>query len=72
MAQSTNDLVLDIERMSAIDLINALDRIFPEKCISPMDTIESAHRYAGRRELINELCYIRDFNPDIDDPETED
>lgn len=60
------DLAVDLERMSAIDLIAILDRLYPERCISPMDSLESAHRYAGRREMINELLFMRD-NPDAMD-----
>lgn len=60
------DLAVDLERMSAIDLIVILDRLYPERCISPMDSLESAHRYAGRREMINELLFMRD-NPDAMD-----
>lgn len=58
--------IIDLERMSALDLINILDLLYPERCISPMDTLESAHRYAGRREMINELIFMRD-NPDAMD-----
>jgi len=53
--------MIQIESMSAIDLIEILDSAYPERCLSPMDTIESGHRYAGRRELINELVYIKDY-----------
>jgi hypothetical protein len=59
---SDPDLTIELERMSAVDLINVLDRLYPERCISPMDTLESAHRYAGRRELIRELVFIRDHD----------
>lgn len=64
--QTTDDLQLNIERMSAVELITILDRLYPERCISPHDTLESAHRYAGRRELINELTFIRDYDQDAE------
>lgn len=51
---------VDIDVMSARELINHLDEMYPERCISPMDSLESAHRYAGRREVINELIFLRD------------
>lgn len=54
------DNILNIEVMSAVDLIKALDRIYPERCISPLDTLESAHRYAGRRSLVVELLGLLD------------
>lgn len=60
MTPKEHDLHVDLERMSALDLINVLDKLYPERCVSPMDTLESAHRYAGRREMINELIFIRD------------
>lgn len=40
---------------SAYDLIENLDRQFPARCIQPHETLEEAHRYAGKRELIDEL-----------------
>lgn len=57
-----DDLLTLIDRMSAFELIDALDKLFPERCISPLDSLESAHRYAGRRELINELLEIKEID----------
>jgi len=55
------DLTIDLDHMSARELVTILDQIYPEQCISPQDTLESAHRYAGRRELIRELVFMRDY-----------
>jgi hypothetical protein len=46
---------LDFATMSAYDLINALDAGYPHECIKLGQTTESAHRDAGRRELIDNL-----------------
>lgn len=42
------------------DLIALLDRAYPHKCIAPGETIESAQRYAAKRELIDELIELRE------------
>lgn len=41
-------------------LITELDEANPARCIDPNQTIESAQRYAGRRDLIDELKWRRD------------
>ena len=40
---------------AAADLIAELDRTTPAKCIQPGQTVEDAHRYAGKRELVESL-----------------
>ncbi|EEE43296.1 hypothetical protein [Roseibium alexandrii] len=40
-------------------LIEELDKMFPNKCIGKGETAEEAHRYAGRRELIDELKELK-------------
>ena len=40
------------------DLMKFLDRLYPHTCISPTETLEMAHRYAGKRELIDELLEL--------------
>lgn len=40
---------------SSYDLIDALDRVFRPRCVSPGETMESAHRYAGMRSMIDDL-----------------
>ena len=40
---------------SADDLIDWLDKAYPPRCIGIDQSIESAHRYAGQRELIEKL-----------------
>ena len=39
----------------AADLIDMLDEAYPPRCIAPGQTVESAHRYAGARSLIDSL-----------------
>lgn len=41
--------------MTAYELIELLDKAHPHRCISALDTLETAHREAGRRVLIDEL-----------------
>jgi hypothetical protein len=40
-------------------LIDLLDKLFPHRCILPGQTMESAHRYAGLRQLIDELVELK-------------
>lgn len=47
-------MALTIHEQS-VDLIKELDRSFPPRCIRSNESVEDAHRYAGRRELIDEL-----------------
>lgn len=39
----------------AADLIRELDRTIPERCIGAHESLEDAHRYAGKRELVLSL-----------------
>jgi hypothetical protein len=41
--------------MSAYDLIAHLNLVYPHQCITSLQTLEDAHRYAGKRELIDTL-----------------
>jgi len=41
------------------DLIDLLDKIYPHRCILPNESLESAHRYAGLRMLIDELVQVK-------------
>jgi hypothetical protein len=43
----------------ALELIEQLDRKYPERCIGLSQTIEEAHFYAGKRALINELIMLK-------------
>lgn len=45
----------DFSTMSAYELIEFLAADFPHQCIRPGEPEWAAHRYAGRRELIDEL-----------------
>lgn len=52
---NAEDELPDFATMSAYQLIDMLDAAYPHQCIAPGQTLELAHRYAGRRELIDEL-----------------
>jgi hypothetical protein len=41
-------------------LIEELDRLYPAKCIAIGEDAALAHRYAGKRELIESLLALRD------------
>ena len=43
---------------SAEELVVALDREFPHKCVEPGDTLEQANRYAGKREMVDWLLGV--------------
>ena len=43
---------------AAADLIADLDGLYPPKCSGPEESLESAQRYAGKRELID---YLREL-----------
>lgn len=42
------------------DLIEALDKEYPPRCILPSETPEMAHRYAGARDVIDMLKHKLD------------
>lgn len=42
----------------AADLVERLDEEFPARCIGPTQTPEAAHRYAGKRDLIDFLVNL--------------
>lgn len=41
--------------MLAVDLVKELAASIPERCIGATESLESAHRYGGKRDLINSL-----------------
>jgi len=41
--------------LSAEQLVDYLDAVYPHRCIKPNDSLEDAHRYAGMRELVDKL-----------------
>ena len=41
-------------------LLNHLDSKFPEKCVDPEETLISAQRYAGKRDLVRFLSMVRE------------
>lgn len=42
----------------AEDLVAELNKLFPPRCISPGESLEDAHRYAGKRELVEFLLRV--------------
>lgn len=44
----------------SVDLLEALDAMYPPSPIKRGESVEDAHRRAGRRELIDELLALRD------------
>jgi hypothetical protein len=40
-------------------LLDELDKTYPAKCIAQGESLEDAHRYAGRRALIDQLLERR-------------
>jgi len=51
----------NIDRLPAYsaDLIDELNKFIPHRCIDVGTTMEEAHRYAGKRELIDFLVRLR-------------
>lgn len=45
----------ELGAMSAYDLVEFLDKAFPSRCIMLGETETDAHRYAGARDLIDQL-----------------
>lgn len=45
---------IDLPR-DTVTLIGWLDQAYPRRCIARGETLESAHRYAGQRELVDQL-----------------
>jgi hypothetical protein len=44
----------------SVDLIAELDKAIRHECIRPGESIEDAHRRAGKRELIDSLLLARE------------
>ena len=42
----------------ASELVEELNNLFPPRCITPGQTLEDAHRYAGKRELVEMLAAV--------------
>lgn len=40
---------------TAVELVKELEASTPARCIRPNESLEDAHRYAGRRELVDSL-----------------
>jgi hypothetical protein len=51
---------MNIERIPlySLDLIQLLDAAFPRKCIGANERPEDAHRYAGKREVVDLLLRL--------------
>jgi hypothetical protein len=42
----------------AEELVEELSKTFPPRCITPGQSLEDAHRYAGKRELVEFLLTV--------------
>lgn len=49
---------MNVSTLSAPELVEVLNLHYPPKCIQPGETLEDAHRYAGKRELVDFLITI--------------
>lgn len=59
--------------VNSFDLIEVLDKATPHRCIAPGESLEQAHRYAGARELIDELVeWAREAREGEDDDSSSD
>lgn len=45
---------------SSTDLVDALDRMYPARCVLPGESLADANRYAGARDVVEYLIHIRD------------
>lgn len=54
MLDLTNDEDVPLPRDS-YKLVELLDQLYPPRCILPSESPESAHRYAGVRDLVDVL-----------------
>lgn len=41
--------------MLAVDLVRELAKSIPDRCIRKGESLDDAHRYAGQRDLVNNL-----------------
>ena len=55
-----NDNLVTIPPL-ATELITILDKAIPPRCIRKGESLEDAHRYAGKRELVDMLLSRLDF-----------
>lgn len=51
-------MTLDALPLDSQELVERLDKLFPARCIQPGESLEDAHRYAGKRDLVEALLYI--------------
>ena len=45
---------------TARELVDALDRLFPPRCIRLNESLHEAQRYAGSRDVVEYLITVRD------------
>lgn len=51
-------MVIDKLPALSTELVKQLDTAFPPECIKPTESLEMAHRRAGKRELIDFLLTL--------------
>jgi len=42
-----------------LELLEELDKLYPDKCIGPNETVEQAQRRAGQRDVVELLKNLR-------------
>jgi hypothetical protein len=58
-AMLNEEVVIDDLNMTVPAFIEYLDRAYPHRCITAVETLENAHRRAGMRELIDHLLELK-------------
>lgn len=51
---------------TAASLVEELAKSVPERCIGSNESLESAHRYAGKRELVQSLLMRLAASQEVD------
>jgi hypothetical protein len=49
---------------SVLQLMNHLDVKFPDRCIQPQESAESAHRRGGERAVVEYILWVCSLNDD--------
>lgn len=45
--------------LNTLEFIDLIDRAYPQRCMSRGESLEDHHRYAGMRELIDEMVQMK-------------
>ena len=63
----TGEILLEELPSDTSTMIEVLDLAFPHKCIATHERPHEAHRYAGKRELIDLLLTLKQFEEEAQD-----